>query len=315
MADELVKDWGKLRLTAEEDKVYGGDCEEPDDVTSKSRIDLSLRLNDNVAIRMIETNLFIIQFFEESDKRRVLEGRPWDFDNQIFLLQELNGDDQPFEVSFQFSPFWVRALDVPFSRHNPRFAKEIVDSFGGLVEFDDTDPLGWEKYMCVNVMIDVEKPLRRENEEDSRLVFQYGPFLAASPVQRSRINVADREKERQWVDNLSRGKIARKLLYNDLQAIHLGPPSAARKLLFNSPNKMNIESPKAREASLMIVTDPNSKKSVLRPVQLQQPSSSQGVGGDDIDGSSSMTLPVRVENAKVPCTMSYAETQGGGSWK
>lgn len=116
MDDDLVKDWGKLKLTEDENRVYGSNYDEDDDGASKTRIALSLvgklltkkpfdveaikrvlkniwRLLDNVAIRMIEMNLFVFQFFDESNKERVMEGRPWAFDNQILFLQELKGDE------------------------------------------------------------------------------------------------------------------------------------------------------------------------------------------------------------------------------
>uniref|UniRef100_A0A803LYW0 DUF4283 domain-containing protein n=1 Tax=Chenopodium quinoa TaxID=63459 RepID=A0A803LYW0_CHEQI len=151
MADDLMKDWEKLRLTEEEDKVYGRDFEEPNDRVSKSRIDLSL----------VGKLLTKKPFNVEAMKRVLKNLRSWAFDNQILLLQELNGDEQPSEVSFQYSPFWIRLLDVPFSRRTMSFAKEIGDSFGCFLEFDDSDSLGWEKFMQIKDMIEVEKPLRR----------------------------------------------------------------------------------------------------------------------------------------------------------
>uniref|UniRef100_A0A803NB33 Zinc knuckle CX2CX4HX4C domain-containing protein n=1 Tax=Chenopodium quinoa TaxID=63459 RepID=A0A803NB33_CHEQI len=58
-------------------------------------------------------------------------------------------------------PLFGFELDVPFSRRNMRFAKEIGESLWGFVEFDDSEPLGWEKFLSVKAMIDVEKSLRR----------------------------------------------------------------------------------------------------------------------------------------------------------
>uniref|UniRef100_A0A803MN58 DUF4283 domain-containing protein n=1 Tax=Chenopodium quinoa TaxID=63459 RepID=A0A803MN58_CHEQI len=228
------------------------------------------RLTDNVAICMIETNLFVIQFFDEADKVQVLEGRPWAFDNQLLLLQELIGDDQPSEMSFQFSPFWIMVLNVPFSRRNPRSS----DSFGGFMEFDDSDPLGWEKFMRIKVMIDVTKLLRRGMKiavggENTKWVGVKYEQLGDSCYYFGRLD-ADREKEWRWVENLSRGKAQRRPLYSDPQAIRLGPPGAA-------------------------VTDPKSKKEVLRPFQIQN-----GCESPFDDTIVDVTLPEITTTANTP---------------
>lgn len=122
---------------------------------------------------MMESNLFVFQFFCEEDKERVLEGRSWSFDNQTFLLQEMKGDEQPSDVTFARSPFWVHLLDVPFGKRNPSFAYDIGEDLGGFLEYDDSDPLGWEEYMRIKISLDIEKPLRRgctiANGRDSSL--------------------------------------------------------------------------------------------------------------------------------------------------
>lgn len=96
------------------------------------------------------------------DKEHVLEGCPWSFHNQILLLQEVRSDQQPCKVTFKHSPFRARILDVVwFSRRSGHMSWEIGEALGRLIEFDKTDPLGWEEFMRVKVMIDLQKPLRR----------------------------------------------------------------------------------------------------------------------------------------------------------
>uniref|UniRef100_A0A803M277 CCHC-type domain-containing protein n=1 Tax=Chenopodium quinoa TaxID=63459 RepID=A0A803M277_CHEQI len=233
------------------------------------------RLSNNIVIRMIEMNLFVFQFFDEADKLRVMKGRPWAFNNKILLL----------------------VLDVPFGRRNARFAKGIGDCVGGFIEFDDSDPLGWEEFLRIKVWIDVEKTLRRgmkiamgggatkwlgfkyerlgdfcyycgrlghndkecshvevEDDDDGCVVFQYGPFLTTSPLQCSKLDPVDREKERKWLENLSHSKGGRRPMYNDPQAIRLGPPSATQKLLFNSPSCENVELPRTKPVPIAAST-------------------------------------------------------------
>lgn len=180
---DLVEEWGKLRLTEEESAVIGGDFECNDEEV-KVQIALTMvgRLNtikpynmdamkrtlvnvwrtkEQVAIRMVEMNLFVFQFFCMEDKERDMEGSPWFFDKKVLLLKEVLGDEQPSKVVFSTSPFWIRIKDVPFNRRNTEVAYGIGETMGGFLEYDDADPLGWEEFMRVKVLVEIDKPLRR----------------------------------------------------------------------------------------------------------------------------------------------------------
>ncbi|XP_021722367.1 uncharacterized protein LOC110689843 [Chenopodium quinoa] len=184
MEENLLKDWEKFRLTEDEEAIVCKDFEEATDEGSKSQICVSLigkmltgrpfnfeamkktltsiwRLHNHVAIRMIETNLFVFQFFSIEDKERILEGCPWSFDNQILCLKEIHPDEQPSDIQFTHTPFWVRLLDVPFGKRNSSFAYDIGECLGGYLDYDSVDYLGWDEFMRIKVMIDIRKPLRR----------------------------------------------------------------------------------------------------------------------------------------------------------
>uniref|UniRef100_A0A803NAH3 CCHC-type domain-containing protein n=1 Tax=Chenopodium quinoa TaxID=63459 RepID=A0A803NAH3_CHEQI len=102
-----------------------------------------------------------------------------------------------------------------------------------------------------------------KEDNEIALVFQYGPFLVASPHQQSCASLTDREKEKSWVENLANRKQVQRVSYNNPNAIRLGPPSAARKLQF-SPPKPDALVPKALEAMLCVVAAEGSIKLVLR---------------------------------------------------
>uniref|UniRef100_A0A803N338 CCHC-type domain-containing protein n=1 Tax=Chenopodium quinoa TaxID=63459 RepID=A0A803N338_CHEQI len=184
MEDQLVKAWDNLKLTDEENLVLEGsnsmvDANEPDNrialclvgklLTKKTfnaeamkRVLKNLwRIDDNVAIRSVDTNLFVFQFFKTEDREKVLDGRPWGFDNQNLLLKEICADEQPSDVCFDTCPFWIRLLDVPFGKRTSRFAREVGDCIGECLEVDESDPIGWEEYMRVKVLVNITKPLRR----------------------------------------------------------------------------------------------------------------------------------------------------------
>lgn len=304
MALDLLNDWEKLKLTEDEEIVVGEKSGEIDDEDTDLKISLILvgklytnksfnveamqktiqsiwKIREKISVRTVDTNLFVFQFNNANDKARVLEGCPWWFDNQLLLLQEVRSDQQPSEVSFNRSPFWVRLLDVPFGRRNEQMAKEIGEALGGFIEFDNSDPLGWEEFMRIKVRIDLNKPLRRglkigqmggstkwidvkyerlsdfcyfcgrlghvdrdcsfhERYEDSteELVYQYGPWLHASPHRRHKPPSQTCERERQWLEGFRKGKTGTIRGYSDPNAIKLGPPSTVRRALFKNPGSL-----------------------------------------------------------------------------
>uniref|UniRef100_A0A803MIX6 CCHC-type domain-containing protein n=1 Tax=Chenopodium quinoa TaxID=63459 RepID=A0A803MIX6_CHEQI len=184
MAEELIKEWERFQLTENEEKVIGGEgiAEETED--TKAQIKLILvdklwtvkpynidamkrtlqsvwKLQEKVSIRVIETNLFVFQFYCHEDKEPVIEGCPWFFDEKLLLLKELQGDEQPSEITFTHTPMWVRLLDVPFNKRNVSVMYDVGEFLSGFIEFDDDDPLGWDEYVRMKILVDIRKPLRR----------------------------------------------------------------------------------------------------------------------------------------------------------
>uniref|UniRef100_A0A803MCJ0 CCHC-type domain-containing protein n=1 Tax=Chenopodium quinoa TaxID=63459 RepID=A0A803MCJ0_CHEQI len=184
MDSEFLKEWEKFSLTEEENAIVGvedggnvkGDAVDqirlaivgklctvkPFNVEAMKRTLTSVwRLNDNIAIRTIESNLFVFQFFDVADKERILASCSWFFDEKLLLVKEMLGGEQPLEVEFLSSPMWVRLLDVPFNKRNSSVMYDIGEALESFLEFDDSNPLGWGEYMRIKVMTNVRKPLRR----------------------------------------------------------------------------------------------------------------------------------------------------------
>lgn len=147
-------------------------------------------------------------------------------------------------MKFSHTPFWIRLLDVPLRKRNSSFAYDIGESLGGFLDFDNTDSFGWDEFMRIKVLCDIEKPLRRgvklatgpeteiwldikyerlgdlcyfygklghtdrdcqsqvkATESENDVVYQYGPWLVASPHRHPKMSITDKEKEKKWVDN------------------------------------------------------------------------------------------------------------------
>ena len=181
MAEELIDRCTKLKITYDEGSIIdlGNDVSpEMDDKLSlrlvgklltsrafnieafKRTMIQSWGVQQKVVIKAIETNLFVFQFFHWRDKDKVLAGCPWCFDQQLLILNEITGNEQPADVSLSYSPFWVRIHNLPFNCRSTEDVKTIASAMGAVMETEN-DELGLEKFCRVRVLVDVNKPLRR----------------------------------------------------------------------------------------------------------------------------------------------------------
>lgn len=110
--------------------------------------------------REIENNMFIIQFFHWRDKEKVLNGRPWCFDQNLLILQELDSSVQPSDIVLNTSPFWVRIYNMPFDCRTVDNVRRLAGKLGEVLEIED-DVIGWDRSMRVRVLLNVQNPIRR----------------------------------------------------------------------------------------------------------------------------------------------------------
>jgi hypothetical protein len=62
---------------------------------------------ESLSFKMMGDNLFLIHFESQWDKERVLEGRPWTFERQLFLVEDFDGHLSLEEMKFEYAAFWV----------------------------------------------------------------------------------------------------------------------------------------------------------------------------------------------------------------
>lgn len=182
MADDLTEIYGRLAINNDEEEVLDlGSIvtEENDDKVAlmlvgrlltdrpfnvdafQRTIIQSWAMTGKAVVRSIGPNLFAFQFFHWRDKEKVILGGPWCFDNQLLILSEVTGDEQPTEVALNFSPFWVRIRNLPFNCRINAHVKAVAGCLGAVLEVEDDD-VGIDKDRRVRVLLDVRKPLRRE---------------------------------------------------------------------------------------------------------------------------------------------------------
>ena len=198
MTEEIAESVSRLNIDEEEDEVIDLNTlnPNPENVVSLLLVGrLLTERNFNVeafkrtittvwapvhglVIRVLKPNLFAFQFFHWRDMLKVLEGRPWCFDNMLVVLKEAEGDEQPDQVSLFSSPFWIRLKNLPFNMRSNDVVKALIGNMGEILDIEE-DVLGFGRYRRVKVMLDITKPLRRyrklrdKNGKDLQIDFAY----------------------------------------------------------------------------------------------------------------------------------------------
>lgn len=131
----------------------------------KSVLSKLWRSEGGVNFKELQDNLWLFEFAEEEDKRRVLDGRPWSFDRQLVVIQEFDGLTPPSQMQLNQSVFWIQIHDMPLLCMTKSVGTKIGESLGKLEGIDVAkDGAGWGKCLRIRVRIDVTKPLERGRE-------------------------------------------------------------------------------------------------------------------------------------------------------
>ncbi|XP_073019267.1 uncharacterized protein At4g02000-like [Primulina eburnea] len=138
------------------------------------------RPGKGVTIREIGFKRFIFQFYHSVDLQRMLEGGPWTFDNNFFLLHHLKREEQPLQVPLRHLNFWIQIHDLSFGYMSEAVGRQLGSYMGNFLEYDSNNNKGsWRPYMRIRVAIDVQNPLKRckkiekSNGESFLVSFKY----------------------------------------------------------------------------------------------------------------------------------------------
>lgn len=183
MADDLSNLWANLTLSEGEDGEIEINTSEvqgaikrgqscvvgklvSDRMVSKETIKTTLicwwRLKGTFTFKILGSNLFLIEFESAQDKIRVLEGRPWVFEGNLFMIEDFDGHSSPSEFTFEKASFWVRMLNLPLACMGREVGIKLGGSLRQVEEVDtDCNGIGWGEFLRVKIMIDLYKPLSR----------------------------------------------------------------------------------------------------------------------------------------------------------
>jgi hypothetical protein len=130
--------------------------------TIRSKLIRGWRPLGTISFTVLGENLFLLEFQYECDRIRVLEGRPWVFEKNLFAVEEFDGFSSPSEMVFDKAAFWVRIFNLPLVCMGMEIGKQIGASIGEveMVETDD-EGVGWGEYLRARIKIDLTKPLLR----------------------------------------------------------------------------------------------------------------------------------------------------------
>lgn len=113
-----------------------------------------------VVYKEVQDTIWLFEFAESVDKKRVIEGRPWSFDRYILVLDEFDGSIPPSQIKFTHSLFWIQVHDIPLFCMNKAVGLRIGESMGMLEDVDVAgDGVGWGRCLQLRVAINLQKPL------------------------------------------------------------------------------------------------------------------------------------------------------------
>ncbi|KAK9998382.1 hypothetical protein SO802_017985 [Lithocarpus litseifolius] len=183
MAEELEELWKKLTFTEEEDagieldststraaRRVGKCCAVMKILTQRSINVFALRKNlrmlwkpnKGMQISELEEELFLVEFGDEKDKKKVLDMCPWSYEKQLILIQEYVGELTPKEIEVKWAPFWVQIYNLPLNSRTRETGWAIGACLGSVLDVDVSDAgVQWGKCLRVRVRIDVTKRLVR----------------------------------------------------------------------------------------------------------------------------------------------------------
>nr|POE67398.1 hypothetical protein CFP56_43642 [Quercus suber] len=183
MAEELEAMWSKLSFTEEEDegieldvnstraaKEVGKNCVVMKIMAHKSisldALRKNLRMlwkpNKSMQISEVEEDLFLVEFGDSRDKKKVMDMCPWSYDKQLVLIQDFDGKLTPREIEIKWAPFWVQIYNLPLNCRTKGIGGAIGAKLGEVLEVDVQDSgVQWGRCLRVRVRLDVTKRLVR----------------------------------------------------------------------------------------------------------------------------------------------------------
>ncbi|KAK9994125.1 hypothetical protein SO802_023828 [Lithocarpus litseifolius] len=201
MAEELEALWSKLTFTEEEGegielgsdstkaaREIGKNCLVMKILTKRTiglealrkHLRMLWKPNKGLQVSEIGEEMYLTEFGDGRDKKRILEMCPWSYEKQLILLQDFEGERVPKEITIKWTPFWVQIYSLPLKSMTRESGMEIGAKLGRVLDVDVPEKgVHWGKFLRVRVQIDAMKKLVRgkrvtiEGGESRWVLFKY----------------------------------------------------------------------------------------------------------------------------------------------
>jgi hypothetical protein len=108
-------------------------------ITSKTLLDGMKRIwqiRGHIDTMQLPDRRFVIEFSELGDFEHVVKGGPWNFRNDVVLIEELKEGIDAESFTFSTIPIWVQFQKIPFYLLSQQLVKDLGNEVGELVTFD-----------------------------------------------------------------------------------------------------------------------------------------------------------------------------------
>lgn len=115
-----------------------------------------------VYIHEVVPQLFVFQFADKVDVRRMVGGGPWAYENHLLLFQRLQPGEDPESIVLNKVNLWIQVHNLPPGFMSEVVAKHIGKKLGGFIKADPNSyTSSWRGFMQVRVSINVNRPLKK----------------------------------------------------------------------------------------------------------------------------------------------------------
>lgn len=120
------------------------------------------RPKEGVEIHDIGAYRYSFVFYHVMDLRKVLEGGPWSFEQNMLIYKQQKEGEDPQEMELNEMEIWVQIHDIPKGFLSETVLKNVGMYIGKYVKSDPASLDGtWKPYVRIRVILDIQKPLRR----------------------------------------------------------------------------------------------------------------------------------------------------------
>nr|POE53954.1 hypothetical protein CFP56_53456 [Quercus suber] len=92
--------------------------------------------NKGVQIYEIDEDLFLVEFGDGKDKKRVIEMCPWSYEKQLVLIQDFEGELTPKEINIRWAQFWIQIYNLPLKCRTKEIGWAIGSSLRQVMDVD-----------------------------------------------------------------------------------------------------------------------------------------------------------------------------------